>query len=240
MTGSVVDSDREGRFTYPGLPGVSTALPVALRPERTAVLVIDMIYGCIEAHRGYIAEALGVDPTDSYYGRRMEGLVIPTNVRLLAAARAAGVTIIYTVLGSDFVDFLDVAPNLRSVIENRGVRRGTPGFEIVDRLKPDQNDRVLTKLGSGAFGTTDVDSILRGAGIEHVVITGTVTNGCVLTTALGAWDVGYDVIVPEDGCCTLGHRLHELALDVMRGCGVTVAQADDVLDRWAAFDTEVA
>ena len=239
MTAQVDADIRGGPSIYPGLASAAVPPLGSLRPERTALLVIDMIYGCIDAHLGYIEDALGSDPRDSYYGRRMEEVVLPAHVGLLTAARATGVTIIYTILGSDFTDFLDVAPNLRPVIQHRGVHRGTHGFEIVDRLSPEQGDIVLTKLGSGAFGTTEVDSILRGAEIENVVVTGTVTNGCVLTTALGGWDLGYDVIVAQDACCTLGGRLHELALDTMRGCGVAIAQSHEILERWAVSATEV-
>ena len=42
------------------------------------MLVIDMIYGCIDAHLGYIEPMLSAsDPRDSYYGRRMEGSCPP-------------------------------------------------------------------------------------------------------------------------------------------------------------------
>ena len=84
-----------------------------------------MIYGCIEAHLGYIAQSTDGDPQTSYYANRMDGTVIPAHKLLLSAARASGFPVIYTILGSHFDDYLDISPHVRPVIEYRGVHRGT-------------------------------------------------------------------------------------------------------------------
>ena len=241
MIGPPLDIQPTSPWCYPRVSGLAeSSKSRGLQPGRYGLLVIDMIYGCIEAHLGYIAQSTDGDPQTSYYANRMDGTVIPAHKLLLSAARASGFPVLYTILGSHFDDYLDISPHVRPVIEYRGVHRGTHGFEIVEPLQPREGDIVLTKLGSGAFGTTAIDEILRGAGVQEVVIAGTVTNGCVLTTALGAWDLGYGVTVAEDACCTLGQRLHDQALDVMRGCQITVVGVKEVLSHWAASSRESA
>lgn len=75
---------------------------------------------------------------------------------------------------------------------------GTWGSEIIDDLKPLENEFMIKKLRYDAFFGTPFDIYLRAFGIKTLIITGTVANICVLHTAGSAVLLGYDIIVPVD------------------------------------------
>jgi len=80
---------------------------------------------------------------------------------------------------------------------------GTWGWQIVDELKPHEDDIIIRKIRYDAFFGTPLDYILRSLGIRNLVITGTVANICVLHTAGSAALLGYKVIIPVDGISAL-------------------------------------
>jgi nicotinamidase-related amidase len=69
--------------------------------------------------------------------------------------------------------------------------------DIVPQLAPVGTE--TTQTGSGnKFYRTDLDSTLKARGIDTVILAGTAANGAVLSTAIGAAELGYKVIVPID------------------------------------------
>jgi nicotinamidase-related amidase len=75
---------------------------------------------------------------------------------------------------------------------------GSWGWQIVDALAPQPGERVIRKLRYDGFFGTSLDHELRLAGIQTVVVCGTVANICVLHTAGSAALRGYRVVVPVD------------------------------------------
>ena len=59
---------------------------------------------------------------------------------------------------------------------------------------------MLHKAGKGGFVATDLDLILRSAGITHLVFTGITSDCCVLFTRQGARDRGYHTVQLYDAC----------------------------------------
>jgi len=78
------------------------------------------------------------------------------------------------------------------------VLRRTWGWQIVDELAPRPGERVIEKLRYDGFFGTPLDHELRLAGIQTVIVCGTVANICVLHTAGSAALRGYRVILPID------------------------------------------
>ncbi len=75
---------------------------------------------------------------------------------------------------------------------------GTWGSEIIEDLKPLENEFTVRKLRYDAFFGTALDIYLRAFNIKTLIITGTVANICVLHTAGSAVLLGYDIVVPID------------------------------------------
>lgn len=111
--------------------------------------------------------------------------------KVLEKARSAGATIIYT---QDW--HMKDDPEFR--IWGEHAVAGTWGAEIIDELKPREDEVMVKKLRYDGFYGTYLDDVLRMRGIEDVVVVGTVANICVLHTAASASLRGYRVIVPVD------------------------------------------
>ena len=60
-------------------------------------------------------------------------------------------------------------------------------------------DEPSVTSSSDKFFQTDLDGILKNAGVDTVIIVGTAANGAVLYTTFGATARGYTVVVAEDG-----------------------------------------
>lgn len=78
----------------------------------------------------------------------------------------------------------------------------TPGCEINDRVKPQDNEPVVVKHYPSAFRETRLHDQLQAAGIEELVICGAMTHMCVDTTTRAAFDLGYKCHVVADACAT--------------------------------------
>ncbi|MAT41396.1 MAG: cysteine hydrolase [Anaerolineaceae bacterium] len=79
---------------------------------------------------------------------------------------------------------------------------GTPGWEIHPSIKPQVDDIVIDKQGPDAFHNTDLAKVLKKQGITDLVIAGMQTEMCVETSSRRAVELGYDVILVEDGHST--------------------------------------
>jgi len=88
---------------------------------------------------------------------------------------------------------------VQDVDEGDGVVPGTEGFEIIDSLKPKSDSTVIHKRYGNSFNKTDVDKILKDAGVDTVVMTGFCAEFCVLSTYRGAKDLDYFPVIFKNG-----------------------------------------
>ena len=103
----------------------------------------------------------------------------------------------------------------------------------VEILLEDIQGKALFELGDGspysAFFNTQLDWVLRKAGIHTVVVCGIVTNGGVASTARDAHLRDYNVIVLSDGCAAFSDALHEASLADLASIGKVMT-----CDAWAS------
>jgi biuret amidohydrolase len=157
---------------------------LAIDPERTALLVVDM--------QNY-----------SELPRR----VLDTNLALRDLFRAHDLPVVFLRVGSLLPDARDQHARRRlSWIRQPGdaepprVPRGTPGFEVCPELAPAPTELVIDKNATSAFTASALDLYLRNLGVQNLVVTGTSTNHCVDNTARDAADRGFNVILVDDAC----------------------------------------
>lgn len=81
--------------------------------------------------------------------------------------------------------------------------KGTPGWQIVDPLKPRDDEMVFEKCRYDGFYGTQLDHQLTVHDRDILVITGTVANICVHYTAASAGLRYYDVVHPVEGISAL-------------------------------------
>ncbi len=110
--------------------------------------------------------------------------------------------------------------------------RGTPGAEVVEELKPDEDDFVIQKRRYSAFFSTDLDVLLRELDVGEVVLTGVATNVCVLHTAADAFFRGYKVIVVSDGTMSVPPEEQEKWLGYMRSVyGAEILSTSEIVSK---------
>ena len=206
-------------------------------PAHTALVVIDMQRDFLE--QGGFGEALGNDV-------RPLRAIIPTVAALLAWARALGMRVTHTREGHrpDLSDCPPAKlgrgdPKLRIGSPGpmgRILIDGEPGNDIVPELAPRDGETVIVKPGKGAFWATPLDSLLKGAGVTHLVLAGVTTEVCVQTTMREANDRGYDCLLVEDATESYFPEFKRATLEMIRAQGGIVGWTAP----WAALRSALA
>lgn len=182
--------------------------PISIDPARTAVIVVDM-QNDFGAEGGMFARA-GIDIAP------IRNVIGPTQ-RVLSAARKAGMNVVYLKMAFR-PDLSDAGgPDSPNWIKHRPLRvgesvdapnggqgrilvQGTWNTEILEELKPQAGDIVVSKHRYSGFYGTDLDAILRRLGIEYLVFTGCTTSVCVESTMRDAMFRDYRCLLLSD--CT--------------------------------------
>jgi nicotinamidase-related amidase len=89
--------------------------------------------------------------------------------------------------------------------------------DLVDPILPTQHCRVMTKVRHSAFYASPVAYLLRRLGTERLILTGQVTEQCILYTALDAYVRHFPVVIPTDAVAGIDRRLSDAALAMMEG-----------------------
>jgi nicotinamidase-related amidase len=140
--------------------------------------------------------------------RDRDGVVERIRV-VLAAARAAGVPVIYVRHISVPPTHMGVAA-LRTAMAWQRTDRAeqvrsafppwAPQTRLVDQLVPEGDEPVFDKLGMSAFVGTPVETVLRDRKITTVVVVGAVLEIGIEPTARHAADLGFLPVVVDDAC----------------------------------------
>lgn len=182
--------------------------PVELSADRTAVIVVDMQNDF--ATRGGMFDRAGIDigPICA---------IVDRSARVLDAARAAGMVVVYVKMGFH-EDLSDAGkPDSPTWLKHLPLHAGEPivapdgttsrilirdtwNTDIVDALRPHDEDLQLYKHRYSAFFCTDLDEILRARGVDHLIVLGATTSVCVEATVRDAMFRDYHCVVLED--CT--------------------------------------
>jgi nicotinamidase-related amidase len=135
--------------------------------------------------------------------------------RLAAAAKAArdaGVLVIYVTVAFR-PGYPEVSPRNRSFSALAGSGRfndGDPATAVHPAVAPAAGDVIVAKRRVSAFAGSDLDVVLRSAGIESLVLAGVATSGVVLSTLRQAADLDYQLTVLSDGCLDADPEVHRV------------------------------
>jgi nicotinamidase-related amidase len=165
-------------------------------------------------------------------------VLIPRLTALLKAFRAAKRPIFYSrhiCLDPGHVTEMGVASQIHN--GDNLLREGCKGSEIVDDLRPDPGEHVITKYRYSAFYASPLELLLRSHGVQDVVVTGVVTNVCCETTAHDAFFRNFGVVFVVDGTGGFDEQSHLATLKTIQqsyGQVATVQQLCRALNKKGA------
>jgi nicotinamidase-related amidase len=181
--------------------------------QRPCVLVIDFNCGFTDA--GCI---LGADLTAEVLATR----------RLLAAARAKGLPVVFTTIGfephgKDGALWMQKVPTLAEL------EIGGRWVEIDPRLERRDDEVVILKKGASGFFGTNLASVLVSQGVDSVVLCGATTSGCVRATAIDLLQYGWPTLVPRECVGDRAQAPHEANLFDIQAKYADVVGVEDAL-----------
>jgi gluconolactonase len=153
------------------------------------------------------------------------------NVRGLAAAcRRDGVPVVHIwyIVEEGAPGLKQNAPLFEGVKSANALVRGTWGAAPAEGLEPEPGDHVVEKMRMNGFYDTKLDILLRGLGVETLIISGAWTNMSIEHTARHAADAGYRAVVASDGTSTVSDEWQQAALNYAMQNVATVATCAEI------------
>ena len=169
----------------------------------------------------------------------MRRVIEPTQL-LNEECRRRGVPIVWTRHGTRGVEDGGPFMEIRPVLRDGGMRRGTWGYEILNELAPQAEDWFVEKNRLSAFFQTNLELLLRGLGAETVLITGVLTNQCIGATCKDALYRDFKPIVVEECVGTTLPHLHGPAIEMISVGWGQVSTLEQTLAELRAFPAAVA
>jgi len=201
------------------------------RPGKTVLLLID--FQELVSSKPLLREAVGAGLPESEvrealreYDRRI-GNAVKNARRVLQACRKKGYDVMHVKLGAQTSNPLHTAKVNRKAdfIVPIDAERG----RFLKEVKPVEGELVFPKTNGGAFTGTNLDFVLRNMDINSVIVTGFLTDQCVLATAVYAGDVGYDVLLIEDACAGTTKENHDAVIRIARDVFLKVKTTRELL-----------
>jgi len=191
--------------------------------SQSALMVIDLANDFVYPG-GVIADAGGAE-----YQANAQA-IIPTLKSLIAAARRAGVTVVYATDAHTPDD-----SELRKWPPH--AMKGTHEAEIVADLKPQPGDLVIEKQTYSPFISTDLDRQLKARGITRLYVTGLHTDCCARHTSGDAFQLGYDLVWVTDALQAFTDEAHAAGLEYFKAWYAAdperqLRSADSMIAEW--------
>jgi len=177
----------------------------------TALLVMDVQQGIVSRFAG-----------DAEY--------LPRVARAIAAARQAGLRVIYVTVGfrPGYPEVSARNKSFSTLSQAGGFIGGEASTTVHPAVAPAPGDVLITKRRVSAFAGSDLDVVLRAGNIDTLVLTGIATSGVVLSTLRQAADLDYRLVVLADACLDGDPEVHRVLTEK-----VFPRQADVLtVDRW--------
>ncbi len=202
-----------------------------LTRQKTALIVVDMQNSFCADDGGCGKPGLPI--------QNLQKAIDPC-VRLVAAARAAEVPVIFTryMYRPDYADggvmIKHLLPELKDV---KALQAGTWDIEIVPELTPVDGDFIVDKNRPSSFYATNLETMLSGLDAESLVVCGVTTNCCVESTVRDASHRDYKTFVVQDAVAELDDERHEVALRSMDMLFADLTTVNDVKVAWGVHNS---
>ena len=177
--------------------------------NNTALLVIDLQKG------EYNPEIISEKPHDKYMWDRINNIVLPNGKKIIDKCRQNKIEVIYTVIESYTKDGRDRGIDYK--ISGIFCVKNSKEAEVLDEIKPLDNEIIIPKTSSSVFNSTNIEYVLRNLSIQYLMIFGIVTDQCVETAVRDGCDKGFLITLIEDACATHTQERHDNSLKGVKG-----------------------
>ena len=188
---------------------------------KTAVLVIDM-------------QKDFTTPEGRFYYPETTGVMMETFHEKLNRMRDLGALIVIVYTAHD-PDMKEVNPELTRMFRDgkkASLVEGTYGAQLDERIPYDpEKDILFRKHVPSAFFGTNLNEILRGRGIENVLITGVKTNVCCRATATDACAYNFRTYMVSDMLGTNTKQINDFHLAEMTKYFAKALPSEEVFRR---------
>ena len=192
---------------------------IAIVPSRAALLYIDVQnYNARTDGGEYKEEGLAPDQAKkkyAYFFQRLNQVAIPNMQRLQKSCRKRGIEVLYTTIESMTKDGRDRSLDYK--ITGFNVPRGSWDAQVLDAIKPLDDEIQFPKTSSSVFISTNIHYILGNLGVDFLVVSGLLTDQCISSAVRDACDLGYLVTLITDACATYSQQRHETSLGHIKG-----------------------
>jgi len=202
------------------------------KPKKTALLVVDM--------QNFFVD--GCEPAAS---------IVPNINRLASGMRARGVPVIWIQMNmADGPDAPSKFPvyhdyffsDERRAAHKSGLTEGSHGHAIVPELDVQPSETIVQKTRFSALiqGSSNLDEVLKGLGVENIIVTGTLTNICCESTARDGMMIGYRAVMVSDANASRTDEDHIAGLMSIYQSFGDVRTTDEVLDELIPLSGEAS
>lgn len=178
--------------------------------NKTAMLVIDMQEDLFKK--------------DRLIQRRAD---LVKNINDLAEySRANNIPIIWV-----YVEYENDLSDAPKTFQKKNIRiciKDTPGADILSELHKQRDEKEFIKKNYSAFFGTNLHEYLQSIGADTLIMSGINTHACIRTSAIDAFQLGYDVILPKECVDSYDEDHHTISLTYMANRIATVIDLGDI------------
>lgn len=204
-----------------------------LQKGKVALLVIDMQNTYLERQDPLSLNGSDLDRYHAWspFHDRMHTIVIPTIAELIAQFRRRELDVMFARIACHFDDGRDRSLSQRKPgWNNLLLPKNDMPSQILQELKPREDEIQITKTTDSALTGTNLRLILANMGITHVVCAGIFTDQCVSSTVRSLADESFEVIVVDDGCAAASDELHRQELEILNMIYCNVMNAGELIE----------
>jgi maleamate amidohydrolase len=214
--------DERDKKVYQGA-GLGTKMGIGNKP---ALVIVDVQYGFTGDSPENIEESIQKYPTSC---GESSWTAIGHIKQLLDAAREAELPVFYTIIEGSKTSSNDRVAIKGNIFDHPALLEGEKGTQVVEELKPQYGEIVISKKKPSAFFGTPLNSYLTANQVDSLIVTGCTTSGCVRATVIDAFSNNYRVVVPEECSFDRGIASHAINLFDMQQKYADVVPIEEVI-----------
>lgn len=205
---------------------------IEMDPKKTALLIIDMqhVFVTRPEYGASKEEQARKEKWEQFY-KALDDVVIPNNVKLLNHFREQNLDVFFAKIQCRRKDGRDRSLDHKATGYNELLLPpGDPSAEIIEPLKPREDEIVIQKTTDSAVIGSSLVLTLRNMGIDTVVVTGVLTDQCVSGTVRCLADESFKVWLIEDACRASTQQIQDQELCILNNIYCHVINTEECIE----------